>query len=85
VKWEVRSLPILSTRIIPHFVAYPLLSSKRLDFVLFADICDRMAHQEHLTRVGLQAIVRCAGQMNPSGKRGYDPAWIIESLAEMKA
>lgn len=27
-KWEVRSLPVLVTRVIPHFVAYPLLNRK---------------------------------------------------------
>ena len=85
LKWEVRSLPVLIARIIPHFTTYPLLSGKQKDFELFADVCERMAQGEHLKRAGLQEIVRLAGQMNPSGKRGYAPARIIDSLAEMKA
>ena len=80
LKWECRSLPVLIARIIPHFEAYPLLSSKQRDFELFADICRRMERREHLTRAGLQGIVRLAGLMNPSGKRGYAPARIIEAL-----
>ena len=32
LKWEVRSLPVLVARVIPHFKAYPLLSSKLKDF-----------------------------------------------------
>ena len=80
LKWEVRSLPLLVERIIPHFKAYPLLSGKFRDFELFADICERMERRTHLTTTGLQEIVRLAGQMNPSGTRGYAPARIIETL-----
>jgi len=85
LKWEVRSLPLLVARIIPHFVAYPLLSGKSCDFQLFADICRRMTRGQHLHDAGLAEIVRLAGTMNPSGKRGYDPAVILRSLVEMKA
>jgi hypothetical protein len=85
LKWEVRSLSLLIERIVPHFEKYPLLSSKHRDFRLFADICRRMTNGEHLERCGLRDIVRLAGSMNPSGKRGYDPAMIIEFLVEMKA
>jgi hypothetical protein len=84
VKWEVRSLPLLVTRIIPHFSKYPLLSGKHHDFEMFADICQRMAQGLHLRAAGLVEIVRLAGKMNPSGKRGYDPAYVI-CLIEMKA
>jgi len=70
LKWEIRNLSLLVTRIIPHFETYPLLSGKRRDFELFADICRRMARGEHLYRTGLTEIVRLAGSMNPSGKRG---------------
>ena len=80
LKWEVRSLSVIVARIIPHFEAYPLLSGKQRDFELFADVCRRMVRKEHLERTGLQEIVRLAGQMNPSGKRGYAPARIIEAL-----
>ncbi len=80
LKWEVRSLPVLMTRINPHFEMYPLLSGKQRDFEFFASICERMTEGEHLTRFGLEQIVRLAGQMNPSGKRGYAPARIIEAL-----
>jgi hypothetical protein len=85
LKWEVRSLSLIVARIIPHFEMYPLLSGKRCDFELFADICRRMTQGQHLYGSGLAEIVRLAGTMNPSGKRGYDPAVIIQSLVEMKA
>jgi len=85
LKWEVRSLPVLVARIIPHFETYPLLSGKRCEFELFADICRRMTEGQHLYEAGLAEIVRRAGLMNPSGKRGYDPVKIIQSLVKMKA
>jgi hypothetical protein len=83
-KWEVRSLSVLVARIIPHFEKYPLLSGKQCDFEAFADICRRMCQGHHLDVMGLVEIVRLAETMNPSGKRGYDPANIIR-LVEMKA
>ena len=85
LKWEVRSLPVLNALIIPHFEMYPLLSGKRCDFELFSHICGRMVRREHLTPGGLQEIVRMAARMNPSGKRGYSAAEIINELVEMKA
>ena len=85
VKWEVRSLPLLLERIIPHFRQHPLLSGKQRDFELFADICERMARGEHRLTAGLKEIVRLACLMNPSGKRAYSGQAIIDSLVEMKA
>ncbi len=85
LKWEVRSLPLLVDRVIPHFRRYPLLSGKQRDFELFASVCERMVRGEHRSAAGLSEIVRLAGAMNPSGKRGYAPAMILQSLAEMKA
>jgi hypothetical protein len=84
MKWEVRSLPLLSGRIVPHFRMYPLLSGKQRDFELFDSICDRMVRGEHLDPGGLMEIVRTANLMNPSGTRGYQQKVILKSL-EMKA
>jgi LAGLIDADG DNA endonuclease family protein len=80
LKWEVRSLPLIVDRIIPHFKRYPLQSGKHRDFELFADICERMARGEHRTTDGLREIVGRASRMNPSGKRGYLPETILKSV-----
>jgi LAGLIDADG endonuclease len=85
LKWEIRSLPRLLERVIPHFRRHPLRSSKQRDFELFASICERMARGEHLSAAGFGEIVRLAGRMNPSGKRRFRPESILESLVEMKA
>jgi hypothetical protein len=80
LKWEVRSLPLLWERVIPHFQTYPLLSGKHRDFDLFAAICGLMIRGCHRQPEGLVKIVRMAGRMNPSGKRGYRPDQIMSSL-----
>jgi hypothetical protein len=85
VKWETRSLQPILDRVIPHFRQYPLLSGKRRDFELFADICERMVRGEHRTTAGLREIVRMANAMNPSGTRGYTLDHVLRSLDEMKA
>jgi hypothetical protein len=84
LKWEVRSLPLLWERVVPHFRQYPLLSSKRLDFDLFENICASMIEERHLSMEALAEIVRLAARMNPSGERRYRPHVILEAL-EMKA
>jgi len=81
LKWEVRSLPLLVERIIPHFRRYPLRSGKQRDFEAFADICEAMTRGKHLTRHGLREIVRRAVLMNPSGKRGYMAEEILGALS----
>ena len=63
----------------------PGTSTEQRDFERFADICERMARGEHRLRSGLVEIVRLAGEMNPSGKRGYPSDLIIRSLTKMKA
>src|SRR5437762_4120413 len=72
LKWETRRLDDLVGCIVPHFIRYPLLSAKQLDFERFAFVCRLMADGEHRRREGLIRIVAIARDMNPSGKRRYD-------------
>ena len=58
VKWETRRLEDLLERVVPHFVRYPLMSGKRLDFERFAFVCRLMADEAHRSREGLVEIVR---------------------------
>jgi hypothetical protein len=69
----------------PPLQAIPAALRKHRDFELFADICERMARGEHLLRSGLLEIVRLAGEMNPSGKRGYSTDLVVQNLTKMKA
>ncbi|HDP70135.1 MAG TPA: endonuclease [Actinobacteria bacterium] len=76
-KYEIRSIQHLIKKVIPHFEAYPLLSSKKADFKKFAEICRMISRKEHLKSRGFNKIVDLAFEMNVSGKRKY-------SKSEMK-
>lgn len=71
LKHEVRSVVELVERVIPHFEETPLLSSKRHDFELFAEVCRSMYQGNHLEREGFKRILGLAFEMNPSGIRKY--------------
>jgi hypothetical protein len=84
LKWEVRSLPLLVSVIVPHFRRYPLQSGKQHDFESFAEICELMTRGEHRCVAGLREIVRRASGMNPSGTRGYPPEMILASIESVR-
>ena len=80
VKFEVRNVRDLVEKVLPHFKAYPLLSSKQADFERFARICELVSDDRHLELEGFEEIVRLAMEMNPSGKRKYSGSEILSSL-----
>ena len=60
LKYEVRSVGDLTTKVIPHFEKYSLLSGKRKDFEMFAAIVRRMHSGEHLKPEGFEKVVQLA-------------------------
>jgi|SRR3989338_5444529 len=80
LKYEVRSLDDLISKIIPHFEVYPLFSSKNDDFKLFKEICFLMKDEKHRVSSGLKRIVNLACKMNPGGKRRYSREDILRTL-----
>jgi hypothetical protein len=86
LKWETRNLGELVERVLPHFIRYPLMSAKRLDFERFALVCLRMRDGEHRSRAGLIGIVSIVREMNPDGRRRYDADELLKELvrAEVK-
>ena len=80
IKFEVRKISDLVGKILPHFQAYPLASSKQADVTRFGRICWLMHREQHLTKEGFIEIVKTAMEMNPSGKRKYRERDILKSL-----
>jgi hypothetical protein len=80
LKWETRKLGELVERVVPHFIRYPLLSAKQLDFERFAFVCRLMADGEHRSRGGLIQIVSIVREMNPGGRRRYDADELLAQL-----
>lgn len=71
LKYEVRSVPQLIEKILPHFEQYPLFSSKQKDFERFAAIVQSMHRGGHLTSDGFAEIVRLAEGLNAGSKKRY--------------
>jgi hypothetical protein len=70
LKYEVRSLQNLISRIIPHFEKHPLISEKQQSFLAFRDICFDMYLGNHLSHKHIQSILERAEIIN-GGKRKY--------------
>ena len=71
LKFEVRSISELATKVVRHFEKYLLLSNKRLDFEKFADVCKMMYVKEHLTKEGFQKILKLADEINRNGRKKF--------------
>ena len=80
LKYEVRNVRNLVEHVLPHFRAYPLLSSKQSDVERFDRICRLIIEGKHRDADGFEEIVRIATAMNPSGKRKYSGSDILASL-----
>jgi hypothetical protein len=80
LKFEVRTIRDLVEKVLPHFRMCPLLSTKQQDVERFAEICEAIHRGHHLTREGFRLIVESAMGMNPSGKRKYSAAEILNSV-----
>jgi hypothetical protein len=80
LKYEVRSLNELLEKVIPHFLFFPLKSSKQKDFVFLKEICEKMKNFKHLEMEGFREIVSLACRMNTSGKRKYSEKMLTDSL-----
>lgn len=62
--YYVSSIEQLTTVIIPHFVKYPLITQKLVDFLLFKTAVNIVNTKEHLTIKGLQRIVSLKASIN---------------------
>jgi hypothetical protein len=77
LKYEVRSIDDLVSKVLPHFAQYPLLSEKQREVERFAKVCELVHQRKHLTQEGIREIVTLAMQMNPSGRRQFTEGDIL--------
>ena len=64
VVYTVNSIKDIINVIIPHFDKYPLLTKKRVDYLLFKATVLLMKEKKYLTLDGLQEIVNIRASMN---------------------
>lgn len=63
-RYKVSNFNDLYYVIIPHFIKYPLLTQKYVDFKLFCRVLEIIKTKEHLTNEGLNKIVNIRASMN---------------------
>lgn len=63
IQIQVNSITELQS-IIKHFDRYPLLTKKRIDFILFKDIVNIIFNKEHLTEEGILKLVSIRASLN---------------------
>ena len=80
LKYEIRKAEDLLNKVIPHFLKFPIKSTKQKDFLLFAKICLEMKSLKHHNKRGLRVILKNAYKMNGSGKRKLPLGVILETL-----
>jgi len=64
VSFTITRLEDLINTIIPHFNSYPLLTKKRLDFILWSKVVNSMQTGGHLTIAGLHNILSIKASIN---------------------
>lgn len=84
LKYEVRSVRELISRVLPHFEQFPLYSSKQKDFERFSAIVQIMHRGEHLSSDGFDQIIQLAKELNSAGKKRYERSRIAPIDQQMK-
>lgn len=70
MKFQVKSIKDILEKVIPHFVEYPCLTSKFLNFRDWKEIATIISKKEHLTNEGLDKIKNISSFMN--SKRPFE-------------
>jgi len=60
LKFEVRNVEDLVTKVVPHFRRCALMSAKQVDFGRFAKICELVNQGAHREVEGIEQIIRLA-------------------------
>ena len=63
LKFEVRNVEDLVTKVVPHFRRCALMSAKQVDFDRFAKICELMNQSARREVEGIEQIIRLAMEM----------------------
>lgn len=64
IHWIVSDIKQLTNIIIPHFIKYPLITQKAVDFELFKLAVELINAKAHLTLEGFHKILSIKGSMN---------------------
>ena len=62
--YRVTNINYIKDVIIPHFTKYPLISKKRVDFLLWSEVIKLILNKDHLTREGFLKILSHYASIN---------------------
>lgn len=62
--YRVTNVNYIKDVIIPHFTNYPLISKKRVDFLLWSKVIQLILNKDHLTREGFLKILSYYASIN---------------------
>ena len=80
-KFEVWNITELMKIIIPHFKKYPLMTSKKDEFEKFAEICELIYSNHHLSQGGLEEIIKLSEKLNVDGNKKYNRNDLLKMIA----
>ena len=79
--FEVNHLVPILENVIPFFERFHFLSAKKKrDFAKFVQLANLMKQGRHLTREGIEEILRIRLTMNDGGKRRYNDEAILAAF-----
>ncbi|GJJ16196.1 hypothetical protein Clacol_010488 [Clathrus columnatus] len=72
--YRVGNLPGITEKIIPFFKKYPILGEKSKDFSDFCKVSEMIKDKKHLTKEGLEQILRIKAGMNTGRSKSLPAA-----------
>lgn len=73
LKFQVQDLPSIRDKVSSHFDKYPLVTSKRMDYIDWLKAMDIIVEKQHLTQEGKKTILDLKDKMNNS--RSKEERW----------
>jgi hypothetical protein len=79
--YEVNNLNAIRSNVIPFFLRFGFLSAKKKrDFAIFKQMAELMATGAHLSRDGIESLLKLRSTMNDGGKRKYSDDIIVSAF-----
>lgn len=84
--YEVNNLNAIRNNVVPFFRRFGFLSAKKKrDFAIFQQMADLMAGGAHLSRDGIEALLKLRSSMNDGGKRKYSDDVIFSAFTSLES
>jgi LAGLIDADG DNA endonuclease family protein len=84
--YEVNNLNAIRSNVIPFFCRFGFLSAKKKrDFAIFQRMAELMAAGAHLSRDGIESLLKLRLSMNWGGKRKYSDDMVLAAFSVLES